>query len=131
MFGMIGGFLSRWLGGGVGMVLIAAVVVIGGWLWHSATVARLEAKLAEQENITATTEANRDLWMAAAEARQQALDNIHQDMAAARAANAKLKARLAQKDDAYQELRRRIALAPAADDGPVAPVLRQVLEGLP
>lgn len=129
---VIWGFVSRWLGGGTGVLLIIACVAIGGgWVWHSWKTAELEARLAKQQQHNTALQANVEEWKAASEARQHALDILREEARAARAANAKLKKSLAQKDQAYEALHQQIVAAPEADDGPVAPVLRHALEGLP
>lgn len=71
------------------------------------------------------------------EARQQALaaiDELAEAERQRRASEAEIKAlqeALAEQAASYDDLRQRIRRAPASDNGPVAPVLRDTLERLP
>ncbi|WP_328184649.1 hypothetical protein [Marinobacter sp. OP 3.4] len=128
MFKIISGVVMRWLGGGT---LAALLAMGGGWLWHDWQTGRLEERLAEARGESTDLRSSLSHWQAEAERRKQALDQVRQDVRAAEAAMLELEARLEQKDAAYEELWQRIQTAPESDDGPVAPVLRKTLEGLP
>lgn len=128
MLKMAGGLLVKWLGGGT----VAALIALGaGWLWHDWQTGRLEARLAEARGETVELRASLNEWQAAAERRGAELVRARREAEAARAAVEQLEAELARQEVAYDSLREQIRSAPPEDDGPVAPVLRDALEGLP
>ncbi|SDK31432.1 hypothetical protein [Billgrantia gudaonensis] len=112
--------------------VVIGLVAAGGVGWWGVTA--WEARIAEQEALAqelATMTANRDRWQ---QRTQQLLEQQRAAQERARqaeAAVAELQAALAERDADYREIQRRIRQAPAEDDGPVAPVLRQALEALP
>ena len=112
--------------------LIAAVALGGGgWLWYRAEVGRLEAALAETRSAVTRLTTARDQWQARAERHRQDLADAEARGRALEGALRELQASLAEIDARYRDLRGRIDRAPAADDGEVAPVLRDTLEALP
>ncbi|SJN14252.1 hypothetical protein CZ787_14215 [Halomonas citrativorans] len=73
----------------------------------------------------------RDEWKQEA---TQTADQLHAAERRRRLAEADIKAlqeALAEQGESYDNLRQRIQRTPTADDGPVAPVLRDTLERLP
>lgn len=124
----VGGWLVKWLGGGT---LVAMLALGAGWLWHDWQTGKLEARLSEARGEAAQLRTSRDEWREAAEQRLDELERVREERQAAREAAALLQAQLEHQDERYSELREQIRNAPSHEDGPVAPVLRQVLEGLP
>lgn len=128
MLRLAGGALVKWLGGGT----IAAVLALGGgWLWHDWQTGRLEVRLAEARGENVELQASLREWQSAAEQRKNELERVRLQAEAARASVDRLEARLADQEADYDELRAQIRNAPPEDDGPVALVLRDALEGLP
>ena len=95
------------------VVLVAATIIVGLGSYNS----RLRSQLtSEQAKVAALTAANATLAQqyAAADAAYQALITTEAQISAQ-----------------YRPAIRRVQQAPAHDDAPVAPVLRQALEDLP
>lgn len=124
----VGGWLVKWLGGGT---LVAILALGAGWLWHDWQTGRLETRLAEARGEVVQLRASRDEWREAAERRLDELVQVRAEREAARQAAAALEAQLVRRDEQYSNLREQIRNAPSHEDGPVAPVLRNALEGLP
>lgn len=124
----VGGWLVKWLGGGT---LVAILALGAGWLWHDWQTGRLETRLAEARGEVVQLRASRDEWREAAEQRLDELERAREERQAARDAVAQLQVLLERQDERYSELREQIRNAPSHEDGPVAPVLRKALEGLP
>ncbi|MEX0745303.1 MAG: hypothetical protein WD118_06845 [Phycisphaeraceae bacterium] len=117
-----------------GKVLVVAVVLaagVGAWLWHDATTSRLETALAEANSARQALSESRDQWQARAESQARSLAREREERRHAEAAVRTLQADLQTLDNRYTTMARRIRQAPAEDDGPVAPVLRETLEALP
>lgn len=123
--------LFKMLPGRVWLIGGLAVAVAGGWLWYRGEVASLETALAETHSKVVTLTTARDQWQARAEQRRQDLEDAEARVRAQEAALVELHARLVEIDERYRPLRERIEQAPEADDGEVAPVLRDTLESLP
>lgn len=115
------------------MWLIGALVaaMAGGWLWHQAETARLELAVTEAQFEAEALRRGRDAWQARANRYRDDLVTAIAEQAHAERAVRELQASLAEIDERYRTLRGRIAQAPEADDGEVAPVLRDTLEALP
>jgi len=120
--------------------LAAAVVAIGagGWLWHQVETSRLAAdaerlagELSETRAEAERLRDQRNQWEARAEQQGRDLARVQQERARSELAVRELQEALADRDERYRELQVRIRRAPAAADGPVAPVLRDTLEALP
>ena len=95
------------------IVLVAATIIVGLGSYNS----RLRSQLtSEQAKVAALTAANKALA---------------EEYAAADAAYQALIATTSQITTQYRPAIRRVQQAPARDDAPVAPVLRQALEDLP
>lgn len=92
----------------------------------------LEQQAQTAQANQALTEANRDAWKASSEGLAMLLVIQVEERQRAQDA-ARALADLLQKDDdtVYTPLRQAIHAAPAADDGPVAPVLRHAIGALP
>lgn len=108
------------------------LVAAGGLGWWG--VNAWEDRIAEQEALAqelATMTANRDRWQQRTQELSEQQRAAHERARQAEQAVAELQAALAERDADYREIQRRIRHAPAEDDGPVAPVLRQALEALP
>jgi F0F1-type ATP synthase epsilon subunit len=101
---------------GVG-VLVAALG--GGYLY----VSRLHAQVDAAESLAANA-------TAAAAAAEAALARAQRDHARAVAALEAERAAAEKRSAELREARRKVEAAPEADDGPVAPVLRDALEAL-
>ncbi|MEX0732860.1 MAG: hypothetical protein WD057_18870 [Aquisalimonadaceae bacterium] len=121
---LIGGALIKWVGGGT---IAAALLAGAAWIWHE----RQSNRLTEAQGELALVTLSRDAWRLSAAHRGERLALVIAERDASREAVQQLQGRLADMDAAYRAQRRAITDAPAADDGPVAPVLRNALEGLP
>lgn len=111
---------------------VLGVALVGGLGWwgmveRDRLVAERDAAQSEVETLTAS----RDRWHARAMDVLGQLGDERRRAREAEAALVALQARLAERDERYRALRRRIEQAPSADDGDVAPVLRDTLEALP
>ncbi|MCH8500167.1 MAG: hypothetical protein LAT63_16970 [Marinobacter sp.] len=120
--------LMKWLGGGTVLALLAA----GGlWLWQDRQAARDALRI---EVLTCEAQAlrvNRDLWQTTAAAYAEDLESLRRLQHETVLALQQLDTRLDGQRQHYDALRNQIQQATPEDDGPVAPVLRRVLEGLP
>lgn len=123
LFGLVSG--RAWL------IALAVAVVGGGWLWYQAETARLELSVTEAQFEAEALRQGRDAWQARANRYRDDLVTAIAEQARAEQAVRELHASLAEIDARYRALRERIKQAPAADDGEVAPVLRDTLEALP
>lgn len=120
---MLKGLALRAVGG-----TVLAILALG---WHDWQTGKLEARLADARGEVVQLRADRDEWRDAAEQRLDELERVREEREAARQAVAELEAQLAYQDERYGNLREQIRNAPSHEDGPVAPVLRHALEGLP
>ncbi|WP_110995453.1 hypothetical protein [Pseudomonas sichuanensis] len=110
-------------------VCIFALLVVVVFLSQGATNAKKDAK--DQERLAALYKGERDGWINTAE--QRALDL---QLATIRRAQAEqsvtdLQARLGDLGQQHEPARQAVRASTLADDGPVAPVLRNALELLP
>ncbi|MDY7117144.1 hypothetical protein RAN53_12385 [Halomonas sp. SSL-5] len=113
-------------------VAIIGLAAVGGLGWWGVTT--WEARVEERQSLAQqveTLEASRERWQAHTLSVMAQLGEARERARQAESALAELQAALAARDADYREIRRRIRQAPAEDDGPVAPVLRQALEALP
>lgn len=94
-------------------------------------LADLRHKLGSAKSDAKTFAEERDSWIAVADRRTQDLKAQHQRSEQAEQAVRQLQDRVAELEESYQSIRRQVREAPASDDAPVAPVLRQALEQLP
>lgn len=121
---LIGGALIKWVGGGT-----IAAVLLGGAAWiyyqHQAN------QLTEAQAEVATLTLSRDAWRMSSATKSERITLLVEEREAARTSVKQLQRRLAEMGATYRERIRAINAAPEADDGPVAPVLRDALEGLP
>ncbi|NAW33224.1 hypothetical protein [Halomonas alimentaria] len=101
-----------------------------GWWGVTTWEARVEERQSLAQQVE-TLEANRERWQAHTLSVMAQLGEARERARKAEAALVELQAALAERDADYREIRGRIRQAPAEDDGPVAPVLRQALEALP
>tara|TARA_R110002167_G_scaffold365492_1_gene590430 strand:- start:6052 stop:6423 length:372 start_codon:yes stop_codon:yes gene_type:complete len=123
-------------------VLSALRKLIPAWVWVALLVLGLTAaggfwvvhlvqSREAAEGQLAALEANRDRWQ---QRTMEALAQLGDERARARdaeAAVAALQAALDAREPSYRAARKRIEQATPAEDGEVAPVLRQALEDLP
>ncbi|WP_046079654.1 hypothetical protein [Halomonas sp. HG01] len=123
--------LFRLLPGRVWLIGALVAAVVGGWLWHQTVTARLELAVTEAQFEADSLRRGRDAWQARANRYRDDLVTAIAEQAHAERAVRELQDSLAEVDERYRALRQRIARAPAEDDGPVAPVLRDTLEALP
>lgn len=137
--GRLSGLKRLLPGRGVGLLLLALVgLLVTGWFWHQAIVKGLEVEVTEhQASVQMLTSerdqmaSERDQWQDRAEQREADLVRVEQQRLRAEASVRALQKRLSGLNEEYEQLQRRIRQAPAADDGPVAPVLINTLEALP
>lgn len=111
-------------------IALVGLLALGLWFQHQYVI-HLKEMVAIERQATESAQASTQ------EARQETLQ-VMDELAAVerqrRAAEADIKAlqeELAEQAEGYDALRQRIRRAPASDDGPVAPVLRDTLERLP
>jgi multidrug resistance efflux pump len=133
-FSSIGGWLRA------GLVLAVIGAVAGGYLYVSrltatiadqaATIATRDASIRERDALV--VEATRETIRAAdAQARTaQALREAQADHAATLETLARVRATADQQRARLEKLKREIDLAPASDDGPLAPVLVNTFDAL-
>lgn len=124
---LAGGTLARTLGGAV----IALAISGGAWLYHSWQTGQLQSVIANKSSEIQTLREERDQWQAAALSHKSRAEKLDALQTAAQEAVLKLQEALAVDHQAYTSSKQRIQIAPAGDDGEVAPVLRETLEGLP
>lgn len=132
---LAGGALIKWLGGGT---VLALLLGLGGWVFHEWQTNRLETAVAEADGRAQAAEARADSlrrdvsdWERSAGEAVRRAQVLHEELAAGREQVRQLQQRLEQRNRAYTALERQIRQAPDEDDGEVAPVLRDTLEGLP
>lgn len=123
--------LFRLLPGRVWLIGALVAAMAGGWLWHQTETARLELAVTEAQFEAEALRRGRDAWQARANRYRDDLVTAIAEQAHAERAVRELQASLAEIDARYRTLRGRIEQAPEADDGAVAPVLRDTLEALP
>lgn len=117
--------------GTVWMAVIAIALSVGGWVINERTIDLISAERDSAKAAANRATEQRDAWMASAAERTAALESTRLERAAAEAAVRDLQQRLADRSERYRAQRRRIGAAPADEDAPVAPVLRDTLESLP
>lgn len=115
---MIGLLKSPWA-----IIAVLSLALTGGWLWHQSRVKSLQLDL--QRTETRAEQAEQGLRRAVVQ-----YENLNRERKAAEDSTRALQARLATVDGQHAAIRRRIDAAPAADDGPLAPVLRETLRAL-
>lgn len=116
--------VRTWLLIGAGLT----VAFIGHWL----QVNSLQRELAQVTGDLDKVTENRDAWQRASEHLAQELIVRMEELTFAQAAARELAADLHADDETiYAPIRQAIRAAPHADDGQVAPVLRDTLEALP
>ncbi|WP_286694994.1 hypothetical protein [Spongiibacter sp. UBA1325] len=103
---------------------VAVALLIATLLYHAWRTGQLQ-------HLLQTSLSERSQWQQLATAEKARADRLAKQQQAANAAVQTLQAELANTDARYRSLQQRIANAPASDNGAVAPVLRQALEGLP
>ena len=123
--------LFRLVPGRVWLLALGLGVMVGGWLWHQAETARLELAVTEAQFEAESLRRGRDAWQERANRYRDDLAIAIAEQAHAERAVRELQAELADRGARYRKLQARIRQAPEADDGPVAPVLRDALEALP
>lgn len=107
------------------------VVAALGFAWKSWEAGFLARDLAAERAALAQMTEQRDEWQQSAERTERELKSVERQRREAEAAVQALQEELAEQAESYDALRQRIRRAPASEDGPVAPVLRDTLERLP
>lgn len=105
-------------------ILLLSLAGGAGWLYHKYQIGSLKYDLR-------SVEADRDYWQATAVENKALLAAERAERIAIIEAIRNLRSEIAGVDQRYQALQHKIRDSPPADDGPVAPVLRQALDGLP
>lgn len=103
---------------------LVVALLVGTLLYHAWRTGQLQ-------HLLQASQTERSQWQQLATAEKARADRLAAQQQAASAAVQALQAELASADARYRSLKQRIANAPASDNGAVAPVLRQALEGLP
>ena len=111
----------KWILGGS---LVALLIGAGAWVYHDWQTGKLQSELDRME-------ASRDTWKESAQRWETTAVTLESEIKAERKAALRLESALEEVDSRYRRLRHQIRDAPDEDDGPVAPVLRRALEGLP
>ena len=106
----------------IGLALAGALLG-GAYLYHTSTVATLE--LAQERAETRASLAETDLVLTEANNKFLLDESL-----AAEASAKRLQSELADIRARHRPIRQRIDTAPASDDGPLAPVLRDTLRAL-
>lgn len=101
------------------------------WLWHGWRTASLEQTLTEARAELSTAQQDRDRARRAAKGYQQALADAQHEREQTELAIKALQEKLGFNEPRYEQIDTAIRRAPAEQDGPVAPVLRQTIEALP
>lgn len=121
------GAIAKWLGGGT---LVALLALAGGWAYHEYQTKRLERELATFEQRYERLEHNRNRWQQSAQQWQQQHESLRIEYEASRLAVRELNEALRAREARYVPVLDVVEQSPPEDDGEVAPVLRQALEGL-
>lgn len=115
-------FLFATKAGLIGVGLTAALLT-GAWWYHSSKVATLE--LAQERAETRASLAEADLARS-----EKFAAGLREERDAAEVSTKRLQWELATIGARHKPTRQRINTAPASDDGPLAPVLRDTLRAL-
>lgn len=112
------------------LLLASLVAAAGGIGWHFWQTGKLQSALSTAETQVERLQANRDAWQRTAEQGAERVRRLEAERAAATEAVQAMQDELAAREPAYEVVLVEIEQAPAGDDGPVAPVLRNALEAL-
>ncbi|WP_144981138.1 hypothetical protein [Halomonas sp. C22] len=112
----------------ISILFVAASI---GFAWKAWQVNNLVNELTLERSALSQMTDQRDEWLREATEVADQLDEAEQRYRDAEAAVQALQEELAAQAESYDDLRQRIRRAPASDNGPVAPVLRDTLERLP
>lgn len=115
---MIGLLKSPWA-----IIAVLSLSLAGGWLWHQSRIKTVQLDL--QRTEARAEQAEQGLRRAVVQ-----YENLNQERKAAEDSTRALQVRLATVDSRHTAIRKQINAAPAADDGPLAPVLRNALRAL-
>ncbi|OLO06863.1 hypothetical protein BTW08_15320 [Salinicola sp. MH3R3-1] len=113
------------------LALAIVAALSGGVCWHLHKVDALRDELTGAKEATKTAKRDRDAWLNVAFQRTRELNMEREERAAGETATRELNSDLDTLDQRYRPLVDRIQQAPASEDAPVAPVLRQAIEDLP
>lgn len=113
------------------VTLLSVLTALGSGLyaWYRTSQAEFTVSSLQLDIQELTT--NRDSWRTSAARWQADAERLAKEQMAAKAAVEALKQDLAANDARYEPAQQLIDQAQPADDGPVAPVLRNVIEALP
>lgn len=109
-------------------MLVALSIALVWKTWQSNNLAN---ELALERSALQQMTEKRDDWQQEATEVADQLDQAEQRRRLAEADVKALQEEMAEQAEDYDALRQRIQRAPASDDGPVSPVLRDALERLP
>lgn len=113
------------------VIAIFFVAASIGFAWKSWEANGLANELALERSALQQMTDKRDEWKQEATEAANQLNEAEQRRRLAEADIKALQEELAEQAESYDNLRQRIQRTPTADDGPVAPVLRDTLERLP
>tara|TARA_R110001583_G_scaffold9243_2_gene43923 strand:- start:1599 stop:1973 length:375 start_codon:yes stop_codon:yes gene_type:complete len=111
--------------------VLAILLALGGLLYHGWRTGSLQDLLQAKDQKLGTLIAERDQWRNAALANQSRANRLAELQKSADESVRHLQAVLIERQRSYALQQQAIHQSPASDDGPVAPVLRKTLEGLP
>lgn len=115
---MIGLLKSPWA-----IIAVLSLSLAGGWLWHQSRIKTVQLELQR-------TEAGKQQAEGALGRSVVQYENLRREKVAAEDSTRALQAKLATVDTRHTAIRKQINAAPATDDGPLAPVLRDTLRAL-
>ncbi|CAA0103374.1 hypothetical protein [Zhongshania aliphaticivorans] len=110
---------------------VAILLAIGAVLYHGWRTGSLQDLLQAKDQKVGSLIAERDHWRDAALAYQSRADKQESLREAANESVRNLQKVLAERERSYTLQQQTISDSPPRDDGPVAPVLRNAIEGLP
>lgn len=128
MLKLLSSWLIRLAGNGTAL---AVLLGLGAALYHGWRTNALENALQGKAADLAELKAEREGWRNLALAYEARANKLQAMQRAADTANRELQRTLAARQTTHQQLASQIRHAPPDDDGPVAPVLKQALAGLP
>jgi hypothetical protein len=109
----------------------AAILILVAVLYHSWRISDLNESVTSKGQEIDSLTADRDEWKEAALANMSRANRLAELQKSADESVRHLQAVLIERQRSYALQQQAIHQSPASDDGPVAPVLRKTLEGLP
>jgi len=111
--------------------VVAVLLALGAALYHGWRTGSLQDLVQAKDQKLGALVAERDQWRDAALASKSRADRLAELQKSADESVRHLQAVLNERQRRYTLQQQSIHESPAADDGPVAPVLRKTLESLP